>query len=547
MVALAAADWPQWGGSPARNNTPEGKNLPVEWNVGQFDPASGRWLRDTAKNIRWVARLGSTSYGTPVVADGKVFCATNNGAGWLKRYPPQVDLGCLLCFRQSDGQFLWQLSREKLAAGRLLDYPEQGICCAPLVEGKRLWIVTNRCEVVCLDTEGSRTEKSDGSHVNPASADRREAQIVWNFDMIKELGVTPYSMSACSVTAAGDLLLVNTSNGADPRRNRVPSPQAPSFIALDKHTGKLVWADNSPDGNILDGQWSSPAFAVLGGVPQAIFTGGDGWVYSFRTEPSVRGKPELLWKFDGNPKTAVWKDDGSGDRNNIIATPVVYEGRVYIATGAEPDYGEGPGHLWCIDPTKRGDVSPELVVDPSGQAVPPRRGRAIDPSAGQRVRPNPNVAALWHYAGFDANADGKLDFEETMHRSISMAAIKDNLLVIADMAGLVHCLDAKTGKVHWTYDLKSQIWGSPCLVDGKIYIGDQDGDVAVFELAAKPKLLATNAMGDSVYSTLVVAEDVLYVATSTHLIAVALSQPATSSSSAGSAFRGTACSGFSAN
>jgi outer membrane protein assembly factor BamB len=520
LAVSAAADWPQWGGSPTRNNTPEGRNIPIEWSVGQFEAKSGHWLSESAKNVRWVARLGSTTYGTPSVAVGRVFCATNNGAGWLKRYPAEVDLGCLLCFRQSDGRFDWQLSREKLSAGRLVDYPEQGICCVPLVEGKRLWIVTNRCEVVCVDIEGFSDGKNDGPHTREANAHRDEADIVWTFDMIKELGVRPCSMSACSVTSAGDLLLVSTSNGAEPTHKRVPAAQAPSFIAIDKHTGRLVWADNSPGGNILDGQWSSPAFAVLGGMPQAIFGGGDGWVYSFRVDRIVGGRPELLWKFDGNPKISVWKEGGAGDRNSIVATPVVYEGRVYIGTGDDPEYGEGPGHLWCIDPTRRGDVSSELVVDRDGKPVSPRRGWAIDRSAGETARPNPNSAVVWHYAGFDANGDGKLDFEESMHRTLSMAAVKDNLLVIADIAGLVHCLDAKTGKAHWTYDLKSQIWGSPCLVDGRIYVGNQDGDVAVFELSTKPKLLATNAMGSAVYSTPVVADDVLYISTSTHLIAV---------------------------
>jgi outer membrane protein assembly factor BamB len=516
----AAADWPQWGGSPARNNTPEGRNIPVEWDVGPFEPKSGRWLNESAKNVRWVARLGSTTYGTPVVADGKVFCATNNGAGWLKRYPSKIDLGCLLCFGQSDGRFLWQLSCEKLAAGRLLDYPDQGICCAPLVEGRRLWIVTNRCEVVCLDTEGFHDGKNEGPYTSEPNADRGEADAVWVFDMIKELGVVPHNMSACSVTAAGELLLVNTSNGADEPHKRVPSPKAPSFIALDKHTGKLLWADNSPGSNILDGQWSSPAFAMLGGVPQAVFPGGDGWVYSFRAERSPSGKPELLWKFDCNSKTSVWKEDGSGQRNNIIATPLLHDSRVYIATGSDPEYGEGPGRLWCIDPTKRGDVSAELVVNRDGKPAPPRRGQAIDPSAGEIVQPNPNSAAVWGYAGFDLSEDGKLDFNETMHRTLSMAAIQNDLLVIADIGGLVHCLDAKTGKVHWTHDLMSQIWGSPCLVDSRIYVGNQDGDVAVFELSTKATLLAKNAMGSAVYSTPVVADDVLYISTSTHLIAV---------------------------
>jgi outer membrane protein assembly factor BamB len=511
VVALAAADWPQWGGSPARNNTPEANNLPAEWNVGSFDEKTGRWSAESAKSIRWVAKLGKVSYGTPVVANGRVFCGTNNGGGWLKQYPSSVDLGCLLAFRQTDGQFQWQLSCKKL--GRMLDYPDQGICCSPLVEGKKLWIVTNRCEVVCLTAEGSKA--------NP-----HEPEVIWRFDMIKELGVIPYSMSACSVTAVGDLLLVNTSNGTEGQQHKgVPAPNAPSFIALNKQTGKLAWADNSPGNNILDGQWSSPAAAVLGGVPQAIFPGGDGWVYSFRAAPGVEGKPELLWKFDANPKKSVWKADGSGDRNNLVATPVVHGGRVYIAVGAEPDYGEGAGCLWCIDPTKRGDVSPELVVDKQGKPISDavrvsRRIRAIDESAGEALRPNPNSAAVWRYTGFDSNGNGKLDFEETMHRSISMAAIKDGLLVIADLQGLVHCLDAKTGKAHWTHDLMSAVWGSPCMADGKIFIGDQDGDVAVFELSSKANLLAKNAMGGAIYSTPVVADNVLYISTTTHLIAV---------------------------
>jgi len=517
---FAGADWPQWGGSSSRNNAPECGKIPVEWDIGQFEPTSNRWLSGSAKNIRWVARLGSTSYGTPVIAGGRVYCATNNGAGRLKRYPPKVDLGCLLCFRQSDGRFGWQLSREKLAAGRTLDYPEQGICAMPMVEGKRLWLVTNRCEVVCLDADGFHDGENDGPHAAEPNSHRDEADIVWIFDMIERLGVTPHHMSACSVTAAGDLLLVNTSNGADESHKRVPTPEAPSFIALEKQTGKLIWADHSPGGNILDGQWSSPAVATLGGVRQAIFPGGDGWIYSFRAEPSVSGEAELLWKFDANPKTSTWKADGSGDRSNIVATPVIFDGRVYIATGDDPEYGEGPGRLWCIDPTRRGDVSPELVTDSTGKSVPPRRGRGLDASAGETARPNPNSAAVWCYAGFDANGDGNLDFGETMHRTLSMVAIKDGLLVTADLAGLVHCLDAKTGKVHWTHDLMAQIWGSPCLADGKIFLGDQDGNVNVFELSPKFKLLATNAMDDAVYSTPVVGDDVLYIATSTHLFAV---------------------------
>ena len=38
-----SADWAQWGGSSLRNNTPEGHNIPTEWNIGEFDYRTGAW------------------------------------------------------------------------------------------------------------------------------------------------------------------------------------------------------------------------------------------------------------------------------------------------------------------------------------------------------------------------------------------------------------------------------------------------------------------------------------------------------------------------
>jgi outer membrane protein assembly factor BamB len=515
-----ATNGAQWGGSPARNNAPFGKGFPVTWEIGRFDQKTNRWLGSPDRQIRWVARLGSETYSSPVVADGKVFCGTNNGAGYRPRYPANVDLGCLLCFDAADGRFLWQHSCEKLTAGRAVDWPKQGLCCAPLVEGKRLWTVTSRGEVVCLDTEGAGGGRNAGPLTGKPSTTPADSRVVWSFDMMRRLGVVQRYMCSCSVTAAGDLLLVDTSNGVD-LDDKLPAAEAPSFIALDKHSGALLWADHSPGQNILEGQWSSPAFAVLDGVGQAIFAGGDGWIYSFLAEKTSDGKARLLWKFDCNPKDASWEGGGNGRRNYIIATPVIYDGRVYIGTGQDPEYGEGPGDLWCIDPRGRGDVSAELVVDRDGKPVPPRRRRAVDPAAGEQIRPNPHAATVWHYQGPRSEPGGQADFKKTMHRTLGMVAIQDGLLVSGDFAGLIHCLDAKTGRVHWTYDAMAAIWGSPLIVDGKIYLGDEDGDVLVFELGPKCKLLAKNNMAGAVYGTPAVAAGVLYIATRTNLFAIA--------------------------
>lgn len=554
-IVIPSGDSPQLGGSSLRNNAPTTEALPESWETGRFDRRTGEWDRTTAENIRWVAALGSQTYGNPVVSGDKVFVGTNNGAGYLSRYPADVDLGCLLCFDRATGEFLWQHSSEKLASGRVHDWPLQGICSTPLVEGDRLWFVTNRCEVRCLDTEGFRDGKDDGMPDPPEiAADPHEADVIWVFDMMGELGVSPRNMAASSVTAYGDLLMVATGNGTGEDGTELPSPEAPSFICLDKRTGELIWEDNSPGENILHGQWSSPAVGVLGGVPQVIFAGGDGFLYAFRADRGDQGKPTLLWKFDCNPKDSVWTLAGDGDRNYIVGTPVINGGLVYIGVGQDPELGEGDhGRLWCIDPTGRGDVSAELAVLMEGDRlvpIPHRNPRAIDPAAGEIAIPNPDSAAVWQYRAADIDGDGEIAFEETMHRTLGTVAIADDLLYVVDLAGIVHCLDtrgaplgetssagalgedvsadvdstlavARQAKVHYTADLLAQSWSSPLIADGRVFFADEDGDITIFRLGeehADP--IAEINMGSSLYTTPVAAGDTIFIATKDKLFAI---------------------------
>jgi outer membrane protein assembly factor BamB len=607
---IGPGDWGQWGGSCVRNNTPEGKNIPAEWTIGSFDK-DGKWVKDEAKGVKWVAQLGSQSYGNPVIANGQVYVGTNNGAGYVKRYPATVDLGVLVAFSEKDGKFLWQHSNEKLPTGRVHDWPLQGICSTPMVEGERLWYVTSRGEVVCLDTQGFHDNEDDGpvtadpgrlfdvmKNEDPAkdqlagilaglkqgkvtkeladlfgaaglplpadvkiapdganfkatfkpssgaerqvqlrvqgprltvsklinTLDKDEADVIWRLNMMEQLGVSQHNMCSCSVTAVGDTLFVNTSNGVDEGHVNLPAPRAPSFIALDKNTGKVLWSDNVPGANVLHGQWSSPAYGVLGGVPQVIFGAGDGWIYSYRGDgASQGGKPEMLWKFDANPKVSKYVLGGRADRNHIIGTPVIYEGKVYVGVGEDPEHGEGVGHLWCIDPTKRGDVSTELVFNRKDPSTPiaHKRMQACVEADGDFTKPNPNSAAVWHYAAHDLNSNGKVEFEETMHRTCGTVAIKDGLLFVADFSGLFHCVDAKTGVPYWTHDMLAAAWGSPLIVDDKVYVGDEDGEISVFKLSKEMELLGENLMSSSVYSTPVVANNTLYIADKDHLFSIA--------------------------
>lgn len=448
----ANGDWTMWGGSPDRNMVSPMSGLPEAWDV------------ETKKNVKWIAGLGSQTYGNPVVADGKVFVGTNNEALYDKEIPG--DKGILAAFNEADGEFLWQMVTDKHPAGRVNDWPFQGVCSSPLVDGEILYYVTNRGEVLALDTEGFMDGENDGPYQDEEYQSPHDGDIIWKFDMMEELGSFPHNMSNSSPVMHGDLIYVNTSNGHDESHVNVPSPMCPALIALNKHTGELVWEANNVGENILHGQWSSAAAGELGGVAQVVMGEGDGWVRGYVAETG-----EKLWEFDTNPKDAEWPRT----RNNIISTPVLYDDKVFIGNGQDPEHGEGVGHYYAIDATKRGDITESGLI--------------------------------WHY--------------DEIRRTISTAAIHDGVLYIPDFSGFFHALDVETGEPLWVHDTFAAVWASPMVIDGKVYLGDEDGDVVVLAHGREENVLTEMNMGSSVYSTAVPANGVLYIASRNQLFALA--------------------------
>jgi outer membrane protein assembly factor BamB len=447
-----SADWPMWGGTPSRNMMSPLTGMPTAWDL------------KTGKNVKWVAELGSQSYGNPVVGGGVVMVGTNNEA---LRDPKQPgDRGVLMAFREATGEFMWQATFEKLAAGRANDWPFQGIASSPLIMGEVAYFTSNRGQIVAIDLQGFHDNENDGAVKDEKLSGKNDPDILWIFDMIEEVGAFPHNLANCSPVADGDLLYCSTGNGQDESHVNVPSPKAPSIVAVNRLTGKLVWEDNSVGEKVLHGQWSTPAVGDIGGVRQVVHAQGDGWVRGYEAQSGKK-----LWEFDTNPKDSVWPKT----RNEVISTPVIFENVVYISNGQDPEHGEGVGHAYAIDGTKRGDITA--------------------------------TGALWHF--------------DKIRRSISTAAIKDGLIYLADFSGFLHCLDIKTGKPYWTHDMFAAIWGSPMIIGDKVYLGDEDGDVAVIEHSKTFKLVAEQNMGSSVYATAVPANGTLFVMNRNQLYALA--------------------------
>ena len=83
--------------------------------------APTEWDVKSGTNVKWVAELGSQSYGNPTVGSGVVIVGTNNE---LARDPKQGgDRGVLMAFREATGEFLWQAADVPVGTNETMSSP----------------------------------------------------------------------------------------------------------------------------------------------------------------------------------------------------------------------------------------------------------------------------------------------------------------------------------------------------------------------------------------------------------------------------------------
>ena len=516
LAGAPAADWPQWGGSDTRNMASGEKDLPESFDPGKKKAGGSEVDLSTTRDVRWVAKLGTETYGNPTVSGGRVFVGTNNGAPRDPRL--QGDRGIVMCFEEATGRFLWQLAVAKVRPEGNFngDFKGLGVCSSPTVDGDRVYVVTSRCEVLSLDA-GGQADGNDGPFLDegrymapqsirkpgkppsgrkPDEADKApdpvevtaaDGDIIWRYDLMTEIDVWPQDATDCSVLIHGDLAYVCTSNGVDTSHTNIPSPQAPSLIALDKGTGKLVAADDAGIGpRILHGQWSSPSSAEVGGRTLIFFGAGDGYCYAFDAEPSPAsgsgpGVLKTVWRCDCNPpeyrardgKPLPYNKRGEGP-SEVIGTPVFHEGRVYVTIGQDTRHGPGKGALTCIDARLTGDIS--------------------------------STGRLWTYTG--------------LNRSFATPSVSEGLVFVTDFPGKVHCLDAATGRCLWVHETGAFMMGSTFVADGRVYSGNEGGELTILAAAKKLEVLARVDLKAPIHCTPIAANGVLYVACHRQLYAV---------------------------
>ena len=426
------------------------------------------WDTSTGRNIVWSVELGRETFGRPVVVGDAVYVGTDNSRQWNPAF--QAEAGVLAAFQAKDGALLWQDLAPRVERG-LREFLLPSTTSTPLLDGNRLFYVTAECQLRSLDTQGFRDGENTGPFRQEAFKDDAAADIVWEFDMCGRLGVFPHEATNSDVLPAGDLLIVATSNGQNEGHTRVPSPRAPSLIAVNKHSGDVVWRAFGPGEQVLHGQWSSPVAANVHGRIQVLYGGGDGWLRSYDAASGHE-----VWRFDGNPKDAQWLPrPGVFSRSAIIASPVFADGRVFVAMGQSPGHGNGPSLIHAISPNGQGDVT------------------------GSR--------RLWT--------------SREVGRVVGTPIANDGLLYIGDLGGTIHCLDAATGAHVWKHETDEAIWGSVLLVGDRLYVGNEGGRMTVLQAGRRKQVLGQIDMDAPIYSPPAATGDALYLATANRLYLIA--------------------------
>lgn len=486
--------------------------LPDWADCGAKDDAGEVDLKST-RNVKWTAKLGHLTTGSPVVSRGRVFIGTT----WVDGKE-----ACFLCLDEQTGKLLGTFLCPKPPRDNLEKW---AISSTPTIDGDRLYFVSPHQEALCVDLKtllGERDHRETEDNPQSTTPDKSVLEqvslksILWRYDLFEKLKAYYHHTASSSVLVYGDYVYVCTGNGRSWVPGRIPySPLTPSLVAFHKITGQLVARDDEQIGEQLyRGQYTSPSLGMVNGRPQILFATGDGVCYAFEpVEPAAQVVPDR-WMTTSMRGPIVYfidvedKDTGglspseyarSTDLLSSLPKPALplefrFSRKVpamtpvdTIPTATVPDVPLLK-KIWrcdCIPPDyKKLPFYPrEIKGDGRGHpcdiiGTPVCWNNRVyvaiggDPNHGGRDSKGSVVCIDAARTG-DLTEKGKLWTYNDLNQSVSTVAVADGLVFVADTAHRVHCLDADSGRCYWTYSTQKTgtCFSSPLVADGKVYLG----------------------------------------------------------------------------
>ncbi len=91
---------------------------------------------------------------------------------------------------------------------------------------------------------------------------------------------------------------------------------------------------------------------------------------------------------------------------------------------------------------------------------------------------------------------------------------------MANGAGIVTCVDGKTGERVWQERMNAIFSASPVAGDGKVYFLAESGEMLVLAAGRKLNVLARNSVGERSLASAAVANGQIFIRTDDHLYCV---------------------------
>ncbi len=551
-------DWPEWCGQPSRNMAAKsGQRLP-EWADCASDDDTDEVKLPATKNVKWFARLGRLTTGSPVVSQGRVFIGTTWKDG---------KEACFLCLDEQTGRPLGTFLCPRPGRENLENW---AISSTPTIDGDRLYFVSPHQEVFCVDLnvllgrggDGRGKDEPQRPTEDKSSLEQLAVKsILWRYDLFEKLKAYYHHTASSSVLVHGDYVYVCTGNGRSWIPGRIPfSPLTPSLVVFHKRTGQLVARDDEQIGEQLyRGQYASPSAGVVNGRTQIVFATGNGVCFGFEpvdpaaeiasdrwTTTSLRGPIVHFIDVEGKDTgglSALEYAQSVGLLSNMPKPALPLEFRFSrqvpamtpidtIPTATVPNVPLLKKIWWC-DCIPAGykklpffprQIKGDGLGHPCDIIGTPvcwnnRVYVAIggDPNHGGRDSKG-SVVCIDATGTGDLTEKGKIWSYNDLNQSVSTVAVADGLVFVADTAHMVHCLDAESGECYWTYCTHKggTCFSSPLVADGKLYLGKTI-------LSAGKKLQALGGIQNSqstAYSSHCVANGVVLAVIGSHLWAL---------------------------
>ncbi len=474
---------------------------------------SGEMDLQSTKNVKWVAKLGRRTTGSPVVSGGRVIIGTTWDDG---------KEACFLCLEEETGRRLGSFICPRPPRDDLENW---AISSTPTVDGDRLYFVSPYQEAMCVDLkvllEGGGHREGGDEPQSPTTDKTFVEQlslksIVWRYDMLDKLKAYYHHTTSSSVLVHGDYVYVCTGNGRSWVPGRIPySPLTPSLVVFDKMTGQLVARDDEQIGEqIYRGQYTSPSRAMVDGRAQIVFATGDGVCYAFEpVDPAAHVVPDR-WMTTSLRGPIVHFIDVEGKDTQGLSASEYARSTGLLSSLPKPALPLEFRFSKNVPATTPVDTIPTATVPdvpllkklwwcdcipPDYKKLPfyPREGHgdgrghpcaiigtpvcwnnrvyvAIggDPNHGGRDSKGSVVCIDATKAG-DLTEKGMIWSYNDLNQSVSTVAVANGLVFVADAAHAVHCLDADSGVCYWTYSTRkgATCFSSPLVADGKVYLG----------------------------------------------------------------------------